>query len=113
MFGLNITLLTINNIKRLIIVITFKHFIPVVSINIIIIIIIIIINCKWVCTRLQWYYNTQYNIIEYNTQNNTYTLKTIHNTKITNTITQNYKQFNNLLLSALVEIELQKVFIKK
>jgi hypothetical protein len=28
---------------------------------IIIIIIIIIINCKWVCTRWQWYYNTQYN----------------------------------------------------
>jgi hypothetical protein len=28
---------------------------------IIIIIIIIIINCKWVSTRWQWYYNTQYN----------------------------------------------------
>ena len=27
------------------------------------IIIIIIINCKWVCTRWQWYYNTQYNTI--------------------------------------------------
>jgi hypothetical protein len=56
-------------------------------------IIIIIINCKWVWTRWQWYYNTQYNTthtILYNTQkteNNTYTLKTIHNTKIANTIT--------------------------
>jgi hypothetical protein len=34
-------------------------------------------NCKWICTRWQWYYNTQ---------NNTYTLKTIHNTNITNTM---------------------------
>ena len=53
--------------------------------HIIIIIIIIIINCKWVCTRWQWYYNTQ------KTQNNTYTLKTIHNKKVTNTETQTYK----------------------
>jgi hypothetical protein len=61
-----------------------------------IIIIIIIINCMWVCTQWQWYYNSQYNKIQYytihrKTQNNTYTLKKIHNTKITNTITQNYK----------------------
>ena len=29
----------------------------------------IIINCKWVCTRWQWYYNTQYNTQK--TQKNT------------------------------------------
>ena len=40
----------------------------VVVVIIIIIIIIIIINCKWVCTRWQWYYNTQYSTILYNTQ---------------------------------------------
>ena len=47
------------------------------GLDIIIIIIIIIINCKWVCTRWQWYYNTQ---------NNTYTHSEQYTThKITNT----------------------------
>jgi hypothetical protein len=42
-------------------------------------------------------YNTiLYYTIHKKTQNNTYTLKTIHNTKITNTVTQNYKQSVNL-----------------
>ena len=36
-------------------------------------------------------YTIQYNTINKNTKN-TYTLKTIHSTKITNTITQSYKQ---------------------
>jgi hypothetical protein len=53
--------------------------------------IIIIINCEWVCTRWQWYYNTQ---------NNTYTHSkkyTAH--KITNIIqhsnTENTKHTKN------------------
>ena len=53
---------------------------------------IIIINCKWICTRWQWYYNTQYNTQKHKrtqkSQNNTYTLKIIHNAIITNTVTQ-------------------------
>jgi hypothetical protein len=52
-----------------------------------IIIIIIIINCKWVCTRWQWYYNTQYNTIH----KITHTHSKQYTTKITNTVTQNYK----------------------
>ena len=48
---------------------------------IVIIIIIIIINCKWVCSRWQWYYNTQ------KTQNNIHTHSKQYTThKITNTM---------------------------
>ena len=43
---------------------------------------IIIINCKWVCTRWQWYYNT----IQYNTQQTQKTKK--H--KITHTHSKQY-----------------------
>ena len=38
----------------------------------------------------------QYTIKYYIIHKKTYTLKTIHNTKMTNTITQNYKQSFNL-----------------
>jgi hypothetical protein len=62
-----------------------------VVVVVIIIIIIIIINCKWVCTRWQWYYNTlQYNTILYNTQKtNTHSKQYIQ--KLQTQCTQNYK----------------------
>jgi flagellar basal body-associated protein FliL len=39
----------------------------IIIIIIIIVVVVVIINCKWFCTRWQWYYSTQ------KTQNNTYT----------------------------------------
>jgi hypothetical protein len=69
---------------------TWKMFI---IITIIIIIIIIIINCKWVCTQWQWYYNTQYNTTLYNTQKTQHTHTHIQN----NTKHKNYKHNNTKL----------------
>ena len=57
-----------------------------------IIIIVIIINCKWVCTRWQWNYNTQ------KTQNNTYT----HSKQYTaHKITNNAHKITNIISFSL------------